>query len=85
MRGSVWEWYSDWIGDYLDGSTMDTVGASSGSYCVLRGGSWNNYAGYYRSASQRRNDLSVRFRDIGVRLSLVRVEKPQQPECNGVQ
>lgn len=38
MSGNVWEWCWDWIGS-ISASTPST-GASSGSYCVIRGGGW---------------------------------------------
>jgi formylglycine-generating enzyme required for sulfatase activity/serine/threonine protein kinase len=40
MLGNVQEWCGDWYGDSLLGGT-DPIGASSGSYRVRRGSSWN--------------------------------------------
>ena len=52
MHGNVSEWCWDRYGDYSTGAPMETnpFGASSGSYRVLRGGSWFLIAQYLRSA-----------------------------------
>lgn len=42
MTGNVWQWCNDWYGDYTAGAETDPTGASTGSYRVLRGGSWYN-------------------------------------------
>ena len=44
MSGNVWEWCFDWHGNIKAGDVTDPEGAASGSYRVLRGGSWLNNA-----------------------------------------
>ena len=53
MSGNMYDWCSDWYGDYPSGHVTDPEGPSSGKYRVLRGGSWGNIAGSLRSADRR--------------------------------
>jgi len=63
-----------WYDGYPSGAVTDPTGASSGLPRVLRGGSWDCYARYCRSAYRNYADPSSRSRDLGIRISLVRAE-----------
>jgi len=52
MSGNVLEWLNDWYGNYSAGAQTNPQGPSSGSYRVLRGGSWGNLS-YHCCASNR--------------------------------
>jgi formylglycine-generating enzyme required for sulfatase activity len=50
MHGNVWEWVQDWLGDYSKEPQHNPSGPETGSYRVIRGGSWGDDAGSCRSA-----------------------------------
>jgi formylglycine-generating enzyme required for sulfatase activity len=52
MHRNVWEWCTDWYGDYPKGAVTDPVGPTEGSLRVLRGGGWYFGAVDCRSASR---------------------------------
>ena len=61
MSGNVWEWCSDWCGDYSLSSQTNPTGPATGSYRVLRGGSWLNRAQICRVAY--RGNLTPDYRN----------------------
>jgi len=72
MHGNVWEWCSDWHGEYPSSAVTDPTGPSTGSYRVRRGGGWGSVRGgsNCRSACRGRHVPSNRYNDLGFRLAL---------------
>ena len=69
MHGNVWEWCQDAVGygpQYVQGRTS----LLDGFYRSLRGGSWNTFAEYCRSAYRSRGNPMERHDDVGFRLCL---------------
>ena len=68
MSGNVWQWVWDGFGAY-PGDVADPTGSDTGSYRVLRGGSWFSGAQYCRSAYRSSNEPGSRNYRLGFRLA----------------
>ena len=69
MNGNVWEWCSDFMGDYSSNAQTNPTGHATGYFRVSRGGGWDSSA-TYTYVSYRAYGLPVnRSNILGFRLA----------------
>ncbi|MEI6765331.1 MAG: SUMF1/EgtB/PvdO family nonheme iron enzyme [Bacteroidota bacterium] len=69
MGGNVWEWCSDWFGDFTTDKQADPPGADIGSGRVVKGGSYLIGALRGRCASRGTSDQTTAEAGTGFRLA----------------
>ena len=74
MAGNVAEWCLDWKGAYPGQAVTDPTGPETGTFRVVRGGDWNNYAQFCRSAARHSNQPGSCTSSIGFRVALAPVK-----------
>lgn len=72
MSGNVWEWCSDYFGDYLDEPQTNPQGPEKGGYHVYRGGSWFGAERSTRISTRDRFGSNESNYNLGLRLALTK-------------
>jgi len=71
MHGNIWEWCQDWWHETYSGAPANGSAWESpvSSYRVFRGGCWDDYARYCRSADRYGYYPASTYYDLGFRLA----------------
>jgi len=70
MHGNVWEWCQDWMAQYPFEVARDPKGPPSGLSRIRRGGSWQEYPVFCRSAYRGSSHPKNKSPSIGFRVAM---------------
>ena len=69
MAGNADEWVNDWYGEYSSGAQANPLGPVSGTYRVLRGGSYSSSYPFVRSSYRNYSTPDYTRSDLGFRVA----------------
>lgn len=71
MSGNVSEWCQDWYGRFSSDAQTNPQGPASGTYRVIRGGSWDDHAENCHVSYRNGLEPDAANNDLGLRLCLI--------------
>jgi formylglycine-generating enzyme required for sulfatase activity len=75
MTGNVWEWCSDWEGEYSTSIESNPKGAATGVKKIIRGGGWLGYPDACRVADRYSDTQEHRGHSMGFRVVMTFIKK----------